>query len=280
MRFQERHGLPASGNFDERTREAAGVTAAERRDQIAVTLERWRWLPRDFEPRHVWANVPATTLAVIDGGKPVLTMPTVVGHPARPTPSLRSEIRQIVFQPTWSVPDRSRSRTCCRCSARTRASWPASASASSGATEIDGHDVRWEEWAPIASPYRLVQDAGPGNSLGRVKFVMDNPYDIYLHDTPARGFFGLTSRLLSAGCVRLGEPLALAELVLGYDRDWTPQDTASRLANPATQNLNLRTRLPVYIVYLTAWVTGDGTVHFRRDIYGRDAAVLAALRER
>lgn len=280
LRFQDRHGLPASGSLDDRTREAADVTAAERRDQIEVALERWRWLPRNFESRYAWANVPAATLVVIDGGGPVLAMPTVVGHPARPTPSLRSEIRQVVFQPTWSVP-RSIAVEDLLPMQQQDADFLARQRIRvfRGEREVDAGDVRWQQLGADRFPYRLVQDAGPGNSLGRVKFVMDNPYDIYLHDTPARGFFGLTGRMLSAGCVRLGEPLAFADLVLGYDRDWSPEDTAARLASPATQNLNLRERLPVYIVYMTAWVTADGAVHFRRDVYGRDAAVLAALRD-
>lgn len=280
LAFQARHGLPPTGRLDTRTLETANVPADARRDQLRATLERWRWLPRRLEDTRIWVNVAAGELTLVEAGEPALRMLTVVGHPDRPTPSLRSELLRVVFHPTWSVPagiavqdllplqqhdpgffERQRIRV-----------WRRD-------LEQDPAAIDWTRYGPGRFPFRLVQDAGPRNSLGRVKFVLDNPFDIYLHDTPATGFFQLRSRALSAGCVRVAEPLALADRVLAGDRDWAAGDTAARLEAGRTEVLNLKTRLPVYLVYLTAWVSGDGRVHFRPDLYGRDGPVVRALRK-
>lgn len=281
-RFQVRHGLAATGVFDERTRRAANVSAGERSAQLRVTMERWRWLPPDLGSRYVWVNTANPTLQVVDGGRTVLTMKTIVGHPGRPTPSMKSEIRQIVFNPTWSVPHTiavedllPRQQEDGDYLARHR--FRVFAAGPGGEREIDPAGVAWARLGPGNFPYRLRQDAGPGNSLGRVKLVMDNPFDIYLHDTPERGLFDLSSRTLGSGCVRLEDAAALTTLLLAADRPWNEAETAARMGQRRTLSLDLRHRLPLYIVYLTAWVGDDGEVHFRRDIYGRDARALAVL---
>ncbi len=281
--FQARHGLPIDGVFGDLTRAAANVSIEERIGQIAVTLERWRWLPADLGPRYVWVNIGSASLDVIEAGGSVLAMRVIVGHPDRPTPGLAGELRQVVFNPTWSVP-----RTIAVEDLLPRQIDDPGFLASRGfrvlrwsggaEREIDPAQVQWQRLGPDNFPYRLRQDAGPGNSLGRIRIGWDNPYDIYLHDTPARGLFGLRGRTLSSGCIRLEDAPALATLLLAHDRAWSPAETATRISALTTQVINLRTTLPIYIVYLTSWVTDDGVVHFRRDIYGRDARVLAALR--
>lgn len=281
-RFQLRHGLAATGVLDERTRSAANVSVGERSAQLRITMERWRWLPPDLGSRYAWVNTANPTLQVIDGGRTVLTMKTIVGHPGRPTPSMKSEIRQVVFNPTWTVPhtiavedllprQQEDGDYLARHRFRVLAVGPA------GEREVDPASVDWARLGPGNFPYRLRQDAGPGNSLGRVKLVMDNPFDIYLHDTPERGLFDLSSRTLGSGCVRLEDAAALTTLLLAADRPWHEAETAARMEQRRTLSLELRYRLPIYIVYLTAWVGDDGDVHFRRDIYGRDARALAVL---
>ena len=282
-RFQTRHGLAVTGVFDAAARAAANVSVEDRIGQLAVTLERWRWLPRELGERHVWINVGSSTLDVFAAGQSILGMRVIVGHPDRATPSLAGELRQVVFNPTWSVP-----RTIAVEDLLPRQVEDPTFLASRGFRIFRGNGaaeravnpaaVDWARLGPDNFPYRLRQNAGPGNSLGRIKIAWDNPYDIYLHDTPSKGLFALGRRTLSSGCVRLEDAAALATLLLEQDRPWNAAETHARVNGAATQVINLRQRLPVYIVYLTAWVAQDGAVHFRRDIYGRDAKVLAALR--
>jgi murein L,D-transpeptidase YcbB/YkuD len=282
-RHQARHGLPATGVLDERTREALNVPAGPRADQLAVTLERWRWLPEDLGTRYAWVNTAAATLHLFENGARVLAMRTIVGHPSRPTPSLASEIRQVIFNPTWSVPYTiavedllPRQQEDPAYLARHR--FRVLPGADPAGAEIDPARIDWARLSRGNFPYRLRQDAGPGNSLGRIKLVMDNPFDIYLHDTPERGLFGLTSRTLGSGCIRLEDARALATLLVAAESDWSAEDTARRIDSGGTSAVSLRRPLPIYVVYLTAWVDDDGTVNFRRDLYGRDARMIAAMR--
>lgn len=278
--FQRRHGLVGNGILDDPTRDAANVSVGERIGQLAVALERWRWLPRELEPEHAWINLVGGSLEVVGPAGRELAMRVIVGHPERPTPAMRGEIRQVTFNPTWSVP-----RTIAIEDLLPRQQEEPGFLASRGFHVLDARNGRevapetvpWDRLGASRFPYRLLQEAGPGNSLGRIKVAWDNPFDIYLHDTPSRGLFGLNRRTLSAGCIRMEDAPALATLLLERDRDWDAGDTAAAIEAGKTRVLNLGTRLPLYVVYLSAWVDADGTVQFRRDVYGRDARVLAAL---
>ena len=271
--FQRRHALPDTGQLDERTRTALNVPVAARIQQLQATLTRWNWLPRDPGPRYLWINVPEGSLDYIDGRKTVLRMRIIAGHPSRPTPSFKDEVRQIVFNPSWSVPhtiavedllpaqqadpdffDRLGIRV-------VRGSGPA-------AREIDARQIDWQRVSPQRFPYRLLQEPGPLNSLGHYKLTMTNSYDIYLHDTPSRRLFDLASRTLSSGCIRLEQPEELVRLLL--EGRSLPAGTKD---GTRTRNVALPRPIPVYIVYLTSWVTPTGEVNFRPDVYGRDAGL-------
>lgn len=278
--FQQRVGLPASGIVDEPTLAALNTSVEQRIGRLAATLERWRWLPRQPGTEYVWINIATGMLEVIGPGGPEFAMRVIVGHPARPTPAMSGELRQVTFNPGWSVP-----RTIAVEDLLPREQEGPGFLAAQGFHVIDARSGRelapesvpWERLGPDRFPYRLRQDPGPGNALGRIKIAWDNPYDIYLHDTPSKGLFDLNRRTLSSGCIRLQDAAALATLLLARDRAWDAADTAAAISRSNTQVLNLRRRLPVYVVYLTTWVDADGTVQFRKDIYGRDARLLAAL---
>jgi murein L,D-transpeptidase YcbB/YkuD len=280
-RFQHRHELQETGVLDADTVAELNVPVGERITQLAVAMERWRWLPRRLGERLVWVDLVRQTLEIREAGATVAAMPVIVGHPRRQTPSLTSAIRQIVFNPRWSVPQRiavedllpsqqedpgflQRHRIHAYLAGR----------------EVAVERIDWNDLSAANFRYRLEQDAGAGNSLGRMKFVMDNPFDIYLHDTPARGLFTLENRTLSSGCLRLSQAETLANYLLAKDRGWAPAATAARLARPDTQFVTLQSPVPVYVVYITAWATPEGEAHFARDVYGRDAAVANALRAR
>lgn len=268
--FQRRHGLPATGEVDAATLDALNVPAATRVAQLETAIARWNQLPRRFEPRYVWINIPAANLKLINDGATILEMRVIAGHPDRPTPRFKDEVQQLVANPPWSVP-----RTI---AVEDLLPWqqedPGFISRldirlfNAAGQEVDPRSFDWARLDANHFPYRLRQDPGPLNALGRLKFVLHNPWDIYLHDTPSRRLFDLNSRTLSSGCIRLAEPEKLA-LALGAD----PASLAAALASDATSTLRLPQPVPVYAVYLTSWVGEDGTVNFRPDVYGWDAGL-------
>lgn len=282
-RFQARHGLRVNGVIDDATREVMNVPVEDRIRQLSIAMERWRWLPRELGDEYVWINAAEAMLDVVVDGSPVLSMRTVVGHSTRPTPSLQSEIRRVVFNPAWSVPYtiatedllpklRNDREFLTRNGFRVYTGWR------DDAREVDPAEIDWTAVSTDRFPYRFVQRPGPVNSLGRIKIVFNNPYDIYIHDTPSKGLFSLRTRTFSSGCVRLEQATELANTLLARasDRNWSHADTRRYLDSNRTQGVNLQRRVPVYVVYITSWVSEDGLAHFRRDLYRRDAAVEAA----
>ncbi len=281
--FQNRHGLPATGVVDDRTLAALNVPAADRVQQLQATLTRWNWLPREFGPRYLWANVPGGYLELVEDGAPTLTMRIIAGHPERPTPSFQDTVSQIVVNPSWSVPQ----RIAVEDLLPTQREDPTFLARlgirvlTGTGREVDPARIDWQRVSADRFPYRLRQDPGPLNSLGRLKFVLRNPWDIYLHDTPSRRLFDLNSRTLSSGCIRLEKPEELAERLVGAASAATPVPLGTRgrdyrgngvAAEAApTRTIQLTRPIPLYVVYLTSWVTAEGVVHFRPDVYGRDA---------
>lgn len=281
-RFQARHGLHVNGSVDDRTREAMNVPVDARIRQLAIAMERWRWLPRSLGREYVWVNAAEATLKIVNDGIPVLSMRTIVGHSTRPTPSLQSEIRRIVFNPTWSVPYSIATQDLLPklrngADFLSRNGFRVYTGSVDDVREIDPEDIDWSKVSAENFPYRFVQRPGPTNSLGRIKVVFNNPYDIYIHDTPSKGLFGLRTRTFSSGCVRLEQATEFANNLLASDRNWSEADTFKYLDDDRTQGVNLQSRIPIYVVYITSWVSEDGRANFRRDLYRRDEAVEAAL---
>lgn len=280
--FQARHGLKVDGIVGGDTREMMSVPVEVRIEQLGIAMERWRWLPRDLGEQYAWVNAAELTLKVMMGEEPVLLSRAIVGHSSRPTPSLQSEIRQLVFNPTWSVPPTIATEDLLpkvqrdpdflsRGGYRVFTGWGAET------REIDPATVDWAAQRADQLRYRFVQSPGPNNSLGRVKIVFNNPYDIYLHDTPAKSLFTLRTRMFSSGCVRVEEANEFADYLLAHYSSASDLTMEQILASPKTQAIDLETRIPIYVVYITAWVAEDGQVNFRRDLYGRDATVVEAI---
>lgn len=280
--FQTRHGLTPDGVIGHGTRLALGTTVHERIEQIVANMERLRWLPDDLGARHVRVNIPGYVLAVVDGGRTVAEMPVVVGSTSRRTPEFSTRITTLVFNPTWTVPVklakqdmlpkmRRNQRYFADHGIRVYASW------SPDAGEMDPDYIDWASIGTAIGGLKLRQEPGPGNPLGRVKFVMPNGFDVYLHDTNAKGLLRHARRALSSGCVRLGDALGLADLVLADQTDWTPERRAAVTADWTTRTVTLSRSVPVHLVYESAWVAADGTMQFREDVYGRDRALARAL---
>ena len=282
-KFQRRHGLTADGAVRARTRADLNVRVERRIEQLELNLERWRWLPKDLGRRYIIVNIANFELDVVDGDSVVLAMRVVVGRLYNRTPVLSDTVRYLVLNPYWHVP-RDIAAGELLLKARHDRSYFARnklrvfRNSGSDAREVDPKTVDWSAITPAAFPFRLRQDPGPLNALGRIKFMFLNKYNVYLHDTPARPLFEETQRDFSHGCIRIQQPIGLAVYLLRQDPRWSRDSLQHALDDAVDRTVPLPEPMPIHLLYWTAWADWDGTIQFRRDIHGRDAPLLKALR--
>jgi murein L,D-transpeptidase YcbB/YkuD len=251
-RFQLAHGLPPSGRVDKETLKELNVPAAVRAVQIRANLERLRWLPRETPATRIDVNTAAQTVVYYVDDKPALAMRAAAGKLGDESPMLSSAIDSIVLNPPWNVPE----------GIAAEELYPKGADylARNNFITVDGG--------------RLVQQPGPDSALGLVKFDFDNPYAVYLHDTPSKAAFNRSSRAVSHGCVRLERALDLARMLLANQAEGARMDEI--LASRETTTVKLSQKIPVTLIYLTAFAQ-DGRVAFRPDIYGWDSRLVELL---
>jgi len=281
-RFQRRNGLNADGAVGARTRAALNVTPQEHAPTIALNLERLRWFERPAAGRYVIINTAGFELTAIRDGKVAAAMPVIIGTTKRRTPLFRDQITAVTFMPTWTVPPKIAREEIlpkvrrdpdylAKQNMKVYSGWD------SNACEVNPLDVDWKSLQAGALAHRFVQQPGPSNALGRVRFTLHNEFGIFLHDTPAKKLFGQEVRAYSHGCVRVGDAAALAAFVFNGDPEWPPAAIAAAMDGDETKTVELREPVPVEMTYLTAWVDESGTVQFRADVYGRDPALRRAL---
>jgi murein L,D-transpeptidase YcbB/YkuD len=263
-----------------RSRETAerDASAADRVAQIELNLERWRWLPEELGERYAIVNIPTFQLQAVEQGKVTLAMKVVVGKADQtPTPIFSDEMTEVVFSPYWNVPT----------SILRKEIVPKVQSDPDYLTRNDLEVVKDGQVVPPSSVdwsepdlrLQVRQRPGAKNSLGFVKFVFPNKFDVYLHDTPADGLFEQAERDFSHGCVRVEKPVELAQWVLRDQPEWTRPRIEAAMHAGREQHVALKRRIPVYIVYATAWVdeAGGGRLIFADDRYGHDRKHLALL---
>ena len=277
--FQRRHGLVRDGIVGPRTVAALNVPASARLEQVEINMDRWRRVPDNLGSTHVRVNIPEFRLRVVHDGESRLRMRTIVGAPDTQTPIFSDRIRYLVFNPYWNVPD-----------SIVRNEIAATGAEDPARLEEEGFEVLsgWDDDAEAIDPwavdweadriaYRVRQRPGPDNALGRVKFMFPNRYSVYLHDTPARSRFEDPRRALSHGCVRVADPNALAEVLLSTTEAWPAERIVQAMNARERKAVRLDTPVPVHLLYFTAWVDGEGVIHFRDDVYGRDRGARAWL---
>ena len=281
-RFQSRHGLEPDGVVGPKTLYALNVPVEQRIDQILINMERWRWMPDDLGDRYVLVNLAGFELDVVEAGSTVLDMRVVVGRTYRRTPIFSGRMTYLEFNPYWTVtPNIAKRDILPKILAdpgylkaegmRVFAGW------GGDAAELDPETIDWPSLAPQKLTFKFRQDPGPKNALGRVKFMFPNRFNVYLHDTPSRELFQRTVRTFSSGCIRVEKPLELAEYLLQGDPGWTRARIERVIAGGKTMTVVLPKSIPVHLTYSTVWIGEGGTIHFRDDIYGRDALVAQAL---
>ena len=277
--FQEHHSLKVNGVADAPTLAAMNVPIDRRLAQIALNLERWRWMPDDFGARHLLVNIPSYHVVARENGRDVMDIRVVVGKPGHETPVFSETMKTVVFSPYWNIPDTIAEGETVPALARDskyleRNQIEVLRRTKGGVEAINARDVDWGDEDEVSS-LTFRQKPGENNALGRVKFLFPNPYDVYLHDTPADALFSRVGRAFSHGCVRVEEPETLATYVLRGQADW-PTPRILEAMNAGTEKaVTLAEPIPVHIVYFTAAVDAQGGIHVWDDVYGFDAKQMS-----
>jgi L,D-transpeptidase YcbB len=280
--FQRRHGRDPNGRIDGQTLADLNVPLSRRVQQMRWTLERWRWLPELYSKAPIVANIPEFRLRAYDQDfKIAVTMNVVVGKSyGHNTPVFSETMKYVVFRPYWEVP-----YSITRAELIPHILRDPDYLAKKGFEVVDSRQtvvaagtVSSDVLAQLRSGKLFVrQTPGPKNSLGLVKFLFPNSYNVYMHDTPATEYFARSRRDFSHGCVRLEKPADLARWVLRDNPGWTEERIHAALSGATTQQVNLVHPIPVLIVYATVIVLDDGLVHFYDDIYGHDTSLEKVL---
>ena len=276
-RFQRRFGLTDNGILNKGTIDELNVPLEARIRQIMVNLERLRWLPDEIEADYFFVNIPEFRLHVFEDNKEVSTSKVVVGKTATKTSIFKGSLSTIVLNPSWGVPK----------SIVVNEILPKLKSSTSYLTRnnmevylknkvIDPTSVNWSKYSSDV-PYSFKQKPGSNNSLGKIKFLFPNNFDIYLHDTPSKSLFSQTQRAFSHGCIRVENPKKLAQYVLKNDKKWTSEKIEETLLTDKETRIEVKPKIPVYIVYLTAWVDGKGGINFRKDLYQFDEKLASEI---
>ena len=281
-RFQRRHGLSANGKVDGQTSEALDVPVARRISQLAVNLERWRWLPRGQEARYLLVRLDDFALDLVEAGQVVLTMKIIAGKPQWRTPIFTSTLSQVVLNPFWNVPAGIAREEVLPALYNDPAyleerGFMVVSGVGDQARVVAADSVDWSSAGSEDWSYTFMQVPGPENPLGRMKFLLPNEFNIYLHDTPNRELFSRETRDFSRGCIRLEKSLELAVELLQGNPGWSRTHLREVLQTGETKQVTLAVPIPVYFSYWTAWVDEEGWVGFRPDLYGGDAKIAAML---
>ncbi len=278
-RFQKRHGLTPTGYVDKTTIMALNVPASSRLRQLRVNLTRLQSLERRKSKRYIFVNIPAAQIEAVENGRVVSRHAGVVGKLDRQTPILRSTVSRVSFNPFWTVPPTvlrkdlvPKARQYARKGKDILKAYRMKAFDRKG-RRLDPKTINWESDEVFNYVYR--QDPWEDNSMGFVKIHFPNKHAVFLHDTPLKSLFGRNFRADSSGCVRVQNVQQLVAWILRED-GWDLDKVAEIKRSKETLNVRPKSKIPVFLAYVTAWATPDGMVQFRRDVYGRDNVDVTA----
>jgi L,D-transpeptidase YcbB len=278
-RFQIDHGLTPDGAAGESTLVEINLPPEARLKSVLVALERERWLHIDRGARQIWVNLPDFTAKILEGGRTVFETRVVIGKnvPDQRSPEFSDEMEHLVINPSWGVPR----------SIIVKEYLPLlqqNPNAVGHLQVIDGRgrvvprgSVDFAAYSGRTFPYSMRQPPSDGNALGKVKFMFPNPYNIYLHDTPSKDLFAKEIRAYSHGCIRVADPFDLAHALLSVQSKAAEAEFDAHLQTGDETTVKLEKTVPVHLVYFTAYPDTHGQITYRRDIYGRDAALFQAL---
>lgn len=260
MVFQKRLGYKQTGIVDAQLVKDLNVPAQKRLEQILVNMDRMRWITTEPAGGLIVVNIPEFVLHVYEGKQKAFDMNVVVGKEGHNTVSFSGDLSTIVFSPYWNLP----------ASIVRKEVLPKLSKAYLARQHMEV--VGTEDGLP-----KIRQLPGDKNSLGRVKFLFPNSFDIYFHDTPAKSLFAQDKRAYSHGCIRLAEPEKMAQYLLRNDPEWPADSISSAMNRDTEKSVRLKQPVPVLITYYTAWVDDAGLLNFRDDIYGHDADIMGKM---
>jgi len=278
-RFQSQHGLVIDGIVGKGTIAALNVPIAARIDQLRMSLERMRWVQQDLQDEMLLVNIAGFQQYLVRKDAIIFQSRIMVGQPYRKTPIFRDNIEYLVLNPTWTVPPTILAKDILP-AVRKNPGYLRERNLSVLTPDgqlVNPGSLNWQAMTAKRFPYILRQQPGPQNAMGQIKFMFPNEHLIYLHDTPSRALFEQPERTFSSGCIRVERPLELAEILLAGQSGWDRAAIDKVLQTKVTKTVQLARPVPILIMYLTAVAEPDGQVHFYRDVYQRDAALLQAL---
>ncbi len=265
LQSQKRYGIAEDGVIGPDLLNNLNVTINKRIEQLLINMERMRWMPKEAVGTRIIANIPEFKVHVFEGQKKVFDIDIVVGTLANRTVIFNDSLKYVVFSPYWNIP-RSIIRNEILPGIRKNSNY------------LNSHNM---EQTGYSNGLPLIrQKPGSSNSLGKVKFIFPNSYNIYFHDTPAKSLFDRNSRAFSHGCIRLAEPKKMAEYLLSNQPQWNSFTIDEAMNSQKEDWVTLKKAVPVIISYFTAWVDGDGLLNFRDDIYGHDEKMAERLFEK
>ena len=276
-KFQKRHGLEIDGIVGKGTQQALNVTVKEKIQKILLNIDRIKWLPRDNHERYLVVNLPEFKLHYIEDNEVKKQIRVIIGDKKHPTPIFNQEISYIVLNPYWKIPEGIVRREIIPAVIKNRNylrkhGLVAHRTWDENSRVINVSNLYWPKYLQrgVKFPYRLMQPPGPKNALGKIKFKFPNHFAVYLHDTPTRQLFKRTVRAFSHGCVRIDEPTSLLDLIASFNKTINLPKAKKTLKGKRKVTLNIRNKLPIYLVYLTAGLNHDKKLEFRNDIYRYD----------
>jgi murein L,D-transpeptidase YcbB/YkuD len=273
-KFQLRHGLALDGIIGVGTVQALNYTKEDRKKQIIVNMERWRWYPRLLEPEYLIINIPDYTSHVVKNADTLRTHKVIIGRAARKTPVLSSKLTHLIFNPTWTIPPTILKNDVIPAAKNNRNYF---SNKNITIYNTNNQKISPSNWdVKKAKNYRYVQSPGTTNSLGLVKFIFPNRFSVYLHDTNSRGYFDKDIRALSSGCIRVQYPFELTEYLLDDSEKWNLKKINETINTKKTIQVNFNKEIYIHILYWTAW-SENGILQFRDDLYNYDVDLYKKL---
>ncbi|MGQ0455792.1 MAG: L,D-transpeptidase family protein [Hyphomicrobium sp.] len=274
-RFQSAMSLRADGVIGPKTRKALNDSAIEKLPAVVSNMEQWRWMPVDLGATHIFVNVPTYAIDFVNDGVSTFRDRVVVGKADTQTPIFSHEMTTIVMRPEWYLPDSIKLKKLLS----GRALESQGLRVKKNGKVIASTSVNWS--TANLSAYAVYQPSGGSNALGSVKFLFPNKHSVYLHDTPEKSLFNASERNFSHGCIRVRNPLDLAQKIFNVDRGAGALD-AAKLARsgPQSNEITLEKPIPVHIAHFTVWVDDDGSARFMPDRYGHQKRITLALDDR
>jgi murein L,D-transpeptidase YcbB/YkuD len=254
--FQTKLGYTATGKINDSLIKDLNVSAQTRLAQLVININRMKWMPEKPSGRLIVVNIPEYRLHVYDGDTKTFDMDVVVGKEGKSTVIFTGNLNEIVFSPYWNIPP----------SIVQTEILPKMQEDPSYLAEENIEITKEENGLPV-----MRQLPGPKNSLGKVKFLFPNSFNIYFHDTPAKDLFNKDKRAYSHGCIRLSDPVKMAQYLLQDQPNWTPEKIDSAMNTKEPKSVTVKSPVPVMINYFTAWIDETGQLNFRDDIYGHDS---------